>query len=66
MIHAKLAVTLRLRPITRQSSPNHVLTHTTTRAYDTGQTSLLILTQKPVAFQETSIKITPIYHTSHL
>ena len=32
MIHAKLAVTLRLRPITRQSSPNHVLTHTTTRA----------------------------------
>ena len=33
MIHANLAVTLRLRPITRQSSPNHVLTHTTTRAY---------------------------------
>ncbi len=33
MIHANLAVTLRLRPITHQSSPNHVLTHTTTRAY---------------------------------
>lgn len=33
MIHANLAVTLRLRPITRQSSPNHVFTHTTTRAY---------------------------------
>ena len=33
MIHANLACYTTHAPITRQSSPNHVLTHTTTRAY---------------------------------
>ena len=60
MLHANLAVKLRLRPITRQSSQNPVLTHTTTRAYAHANLALLKVSQKPVTFQDTANEITPI------
>jgi len=61
MIHAKLAVTLRPRLYTRQTSPKPKMTHHNTRLC-TRQSTPLRVSQKRVIFQDTANEIT-LYNT---